>query len=252
MVSHNRQGQITLGWKIPQNLQNSHLYYPESDILSDLFWLPREAWCDPPLHRVQCRSKEEDIITQEWHEQRRWEGLWLLWTLGNIPQRPTTRLFNAKNLLFGLLWGSGEEGGWLPKPQEAGGAMDGHPRQPGEPGPGGGYEQAGWRQGWGSQLGNLTGEWRTNIFTPGFFKKWNLNIPGPSKNSEAANVSEDPNFKTPKPKCRKFIFKPFIRTPNGLEHDESKEPVDVIIPEQLAASYGLYLWPSAPVLGEFM
>ena len=84
------------------------------------------------------------------------------------------------------------------------------------------------------------------------FKKWNLNIPGPSKNSEAANVSEDPNFKTPKPKCRKFIFKPFIRTPNGLEHDESKEPVDVIIPEQLAASYGLYLWPSAPVLGEFL
>ena len=84
------------------------------------------------------------------------------------------------------------------------------------------------------------------------FKKWNLNIPGPSKDSETANVSEDPNFKTPKPKCRKFIFKPFIRTPNGLEHDESKEPVDVIIPEQLAASYGLYLWPSAPVLGEFM
>ena len=82
---------------------------------------------------------------------------------------------------------------------------------------------------------------------------WNCTlILGPSKNTEAANVSEDPNFKTPKPKCRKFIFKPFIRTPTGLEHDESKEPVDVIIPEQLAASYGLYLWPSAPVLGEFM
>ena len=65
-------------------------------------------------------------------------------------------------------------------------------------------------------------------------------------------MSEDPNFKTPKPKCRKFIFKPFIRTPNGLEHDESKEPVDVIIPEQLAASYGLYLWPSAPVLAWYL
>jgi len=76
--------------------------------------------------------------------------------------------------------------------------------------------------------------------------------PGPSKNTEAANVSEDPNFKTPKPKCRKFIFKPFIRTPTGLEHDESKEPVDVIIPEQLAASYGLYLWPSAPVLAWYL
>ena len=48
--------------------------------------------------------------------------------------------------------------------------MDGHPRQPGEPGPGGGDEQAGWRQGWGSQLGDLTGEWRTKI-PPGFFKK---------------------------------------------------------------------------------
>ena len=74
---------------------------------------------------------------------------------------------------------------------------------------------------------------------------------GPSNTIEETSVSEDPNFKTPKPKCRKFIFKPFVRTPEGLEHDESKEPVDVIIPEQLAASYGLYLWPSAPVLGIF-
>jgi len=76
--------------------------------------------------------------------------------------------------------------------------------------------------------------------------------PGPSKNIEVTNNSEDPNFKTPKPKCRKFIFKPFVRTPNGLEHDESKEAVDVIIPEQLAASYGLYLWPSAPVLAWYL
>jgi len=78
--------------------------------------------------------------------------------------------------------------------------------------------------------------------------------PGPSKNTEAANVSEDPNFKTPKPKCRKFIFKPFQRNSiNGsLEHDNSKEPVDVVIPEQLAASYGLYLWPSAPVLAWYL
>jgi len=66
------------------------------------------------------------------------------------------------------------------------------------------------------------------------------------------NPEPDPDFKTPKPKCRKFIFKPFRRTPNGLEHDESKEAVDVIIPEQLAASYGLYLWPSAPVLAWYL
>lgn len=72
----------------------------------------------------------------------------------------------------------------------------------------------------------------------------------------AASVSPpkatDPNFKAPKNKCRKFIFKPFRRTPNGLEHDESKEAVDVVIPEQLAASYGLYLWPSAPVLAWYL
>ena len=60
----------------------------------------------------------------------------------------------------------------------------------------------------------------------------------------------DSNFKTPKPRCRKFIFKPFQRNSiNGsLEHDNSEEPVDVVISEQLARSYGLYLWPSAPVL----
>ena len=65
-----------------------------------------------------------------------------------------------------------------------------------------------------------------------------------------AESEVDSNFKTPKPRCRKFIFKPFQRNSiNGsLEHDDSKEPVDVVIPEQLAASYGLYLWPSAPVL----
>ena len=63
---------------------------------------------------------------------------------------------------------------------------------------------------------------------------------------------QDPNFKVPKPKCRKFIFKPFKRTSDGLEHDESKDPVEVIIPEQLAASYGLYLWPSAPVLAWYL
>lgn len=76
--------------------------------------------------------------------------------------------------------------------------------------------------------------------------------PSSSSGSAAVNTNPDPNFKTPKPKCRKFIFKPFRRTPEGLEHDETKEPVDVIIPEQLAASYGLYLWPSAPVLAWYL
>jgi predicted nicotinamide N-methyase len=66
---------------------------------------------------------------------------------------------------------------------------------------------------------------------------------------------QDPDFKTPKPRCRKFIFKPFIRNAldgGSLEHDESKEPVEVVIPEQLAASFGLYLWPSAPVLAWYL
>ena len=68
--------------------------------------------------------------------------------------------------------------------------------------------------------------------------------------SKPNQVSDESEFKTPKPRCRKFSFKPFKRkSPDeALEHDNSKEPVDVIIPEQLAASYGLYLWPCAPVL----
>ena len=31
-----------------------------------------------------------------------------------------------------------------------------------------------------------------------------------------------------------------------------RPPVDVVIPEQLAASYGLYIWPSAPVLAWYL
>ena len=49
--------------------------------------------------------------------------------------------------------------------------MDGHPGQPGESGPGGGDEQAGRRQGWGSKLGDLTGEWRTQTLLPRVFLK---------------------------------------------------------------------------------
>ena len=76
--------------------------------------------------------------------------------------------------------------------------------------------------------------------------------PSTSSSQNTTATPDDSNFKTPKPKCRKFIFKPFRRGPQGLEHDDSKEPVDVIIPEQLAASYGLYLWPSAPVLAWYL
>lgn len=32
----------------------------------------------------------------------------------------------------------------------------------------------------------------------------------------------------------------------------SRPPVDVVIPEQLAASYGLYIWPCAPVLAWYI
>ena len=92
MVSHNEQGQITLGWKSSQNLQGPHLHYPEYDLLSALHGLPRAAWCYPPLHRVQCLCQAEDISSQEeWYESRCRERLWALWALGNISQRPAAR-----------------------------------------------------------------------------------------------------------------------------------------------------------------
>jgi len=60
-------------------------------------------------------------------------------------------------------------------------------------------------------------------------------------------------FKEPKFRKKKFIFHPFKRnSENVCVPDSSKEPVEVIIPEQLAASYGLYIWPSAPVLAWYI
>ena len=61
-------------------------------------------------------------------------------------------------------------------------------------------------------------------------------------------------FRKPKLRNRKFIFKPFVRNSEtgSLVHDESGQPVSVVIPEQLAASYGLYLWPCSPVLSWFI
>lgn len=61
-------------------------------------------------------------------------------------------------------------------------------------------------------------------------------------------------FKTPQLRCRKFIFKPFRRLPESgqLVHDEARAAVDVVIPEQLAASYGLYIWPASPVISWYI
>ena len=76
---------------------------------------------------------------------------------------------------------------------------------------------------------------------------------------------EDFQFKEPKFRKKKFIFHPFSRNSEGsLVPDPSSSAVEVgpllsnqhhimdqmqvVIPEQLAASYGLYIWPCAPVL----
>ena len=78
--------------------------------------------------------------------------------------------------------------------------------------------------------------------------------PGPSTSSDGDGDGDGGQiFLKPKPRCRKFIFKPFKRLESGeLAHDETKEAVHVTIPEQLAASYGLYIWPCAPVLAWYV
>ena len=74
----------------------------------------------------------------------------------------------------------------------------------------------------------------------------------PQPSTSKPDVSDD-SFKAPKPRCRKFIFKPFTRNDEGcLQHDDTKDPAEVVIPEQMAASYGLYLWPCAPVLAWYI
>jgi len=86
------------------------------------------------------------------------------------------------------------------------------------------------------------------------------NSPGTSNVEEALTSQESTEgtssgdvFLKPKLRCRKFIFKPFKRNECGdLEHDTTRDPVDVTIPEQLAASYGLYIWPCAPVLAWYV
>ena len=60
-------------------------------------------------------------------------------------------------------------------------------------------------------------------------------------------------FKEPTFRKKQFIFHPFKQSTDGsLVPDTSSSPVTVTIPEQLAASYGLYIWPSAPVLAWYL
>lgn len=78
-------------------------------------------------------------------------------------------------------------------------------------------------------------------------------IPAAASTQSNANEENSEEFKIPKLRCRKFIFKPFVRRPDGsVHHDEAANPVEVVIPEQLAASFGLYIWPCAPVLSFYI
>jgi len=75
-----------------------------------------------------------------------------------------------------------------------------------------------------------------------------------TKNS-VSNEPTDQDFQFTEPKFRKkkFIFHPFKLTDEKkYVPDPSGDPVEVTIPEQLAASYGLYIWPSAPVLSWYI
>ncbi len=73
------------------------------------------------------------------------------------------------------------------------------------------------------------------------------------QSQEGDGEEEEGSFRRPKLRNRKFLFKAFKREPDGrLAHDETGEAAAVVIPEQLAASYGLYLWPSAPVLAWYL
>ena len=63
----------------------------------------------------------------------------------------------------------------------------------------------------------------------------------------------DFTFKEPQLRKRQFTFHPLSRLGGGeLSGGPSSGSVTVTIPEQLAASYGLYLWPSSPVLAWYL
>ena len=71
-----------------------------------------------------------------------------------------------------------------------------------------------------------------------------------SPSSSGVDLKEptDSNFKFQKPELRK---KKFSFYSCGSE-DRDSSSVSVIIPEQLAASYGLYVWPASPVLAWYL
>ena len=63
-------------------------------------------------------------------------------------------------------------------------------------------------------------------------------------------TDEDFTFKEPRLRKRQFTFHPFSQLVGGPSSETGS--VTVTIPEQLAASYGLYLWPSSPVLAWYL
>lgn len=80
-----------------------------------------------------------------------------------------------------------------------------------------------------------------------------IDVEKKEENEEEGVAAQVAEFKAPKLRNRKFIFKPFFRKEDGsLAHNEEAAPVDVVIPEQLAASYGLYIWPCSPVLSWYV
>ena len=68
-------------------------------------------------------------------------------------------------------------------------------------------------------------------------------------------TDEDFTFKEPQLRKRQFTFHPFSQLRGGetaASPGSEMRSVTVTIPEQLAASYGLYLWPSSPVLAWYL
>ena len=68
-------------------------------------------------------------------------------------------------------------------------------------------------------------------------------------------TDEDFTFKEPQLRKRQFTFHPLSQLGGGemaASPGSEMSSVTVTIPEQLAASYGLYLWPSSPVLAWYL
>lgn len=79
-------------------------------------------------------------------------------------------------------------------------------------------------------------------------------IVGSSKSGSKLPTDKDFQFKEPQFRKKQFIFHPFKHVSGVFTPDSAptSSPVVVTIPEQLAASYGLYLWPSSPVLAWYL